>query len=65
MWSGLLLLVWTFSSQSVSGRLGGLPLGAILLPFVIPSHLLDMAARAYALNQLFELLMKTTERSVQ
>ena len=25
------------------GRLGGLPLGAVLLPFVTPSHLLDMA----------------------
>ena len=30
-------------SWSVSGRLSGLPLGAILLPFVTPSRLLDMA----------------------
>ena len=43
IWSGRPLFVWTLMSQSVSGRLGGLPLGAILLPFVIPSRLLDMA----------------------
>ena len=43
MWSGLHLLVCTFMSPSVSGRLGGLPLGAILLPSVTPSRLRDMA----------------------
>ena len=70
MWSGRPLFVWTLMSQSdcqwvdVWGVCRSM--GAILLPFVTPSRLLDIwlwAGCAYILYQLLELLMKTAEKS--